>query len=178
MKPWPINPTPIRRRPLWLEAPAPLPQRRQSVKAAGKFDTGNCLRNGDDPVASARLLGRHIVATHTKDVMPQRAWDPKDWMFFACTPVGKGLIDFPALVTELEKLGYDGLPAAADVPHPENPVERVADQQHPHRRAVPRRAARDADRALEHPADHQPLPDAAPAGPAPGEGAPAAHSSA
>jgi sugar phosphate isomerase/epimerase len=73
------------------------------------FDTGNCLRNGDDPVASARLLGKHIVATHTKDVMPQYGWDPKDWMFFACTPVGQGLIDFPALVGELEKAGYKGL---------------------------------------------------------------------
>ncbi len=73
------------------------------------FDTGNCLRNGDDPVASARLLAKHIAATHTKDVMPQYGWDPKDWMFFACTPVGKGLINFPALVAELEKVGYTGL---------------------------------------------------------------------
>jgi sugar phosphate isomerase/epimerase len=73
------------------------------------FDTGNCLRNGDDPVASARLLAKHIAATHTKDVMPQYGWDPKDWMFFACTPVGKGLIDFPGLVAELEKVGYNGL---------------------------------------------------------------------
>ena len=73
------------------------------------FDTGNCLRNGDDPVASARMLGKHIVATHTKDVMPRRGADPKDWQFFACTPVGKGLVDFPALVGELEKVGYTGL---------------------------------------------------------------------
>ena len=73
------------------------------------FDTGNCLRNGDDPVASARLLAKYIVATHTKDVMPQYGWDPKDWMFFACTPVGKGLINFPALVAELDQAGYEGL---------------------------------------------------------------------
>jgi sugar phosphate isomerase/epimerase len=73
------------------------------------LDTGNSLRNGDDPVASARLLGKYIVATHTKDVMPQYGWDPKDWMFFACTPVGQGLINFPALVGELEKVGYGGL---------------------------------------------------------------------
>jgi sugar phosphate isomerase/epimerase len=73
------------------------------------FDTGNCLRNGDDPVSSARLLSRHIFATHTKDVAPLYGWNPKDWMFFACTPVGKGIIDFPALVAEMEKAGYDGL---------------------------------------------------------------------
>jgi sugar phosphate isomerase/epimerase len=73
------------------------------------FDTGNCLRNGDDPVASARLLSRHIFATHTKDVVPQYGWDPKDWMFFSCAPVGQGIINFPALVGELEKAGYNGL---------------------------------------------------------------------
>ena len=73
------------------------------------FDTGNCLRNGDDPVASARRLGKYVFATHTKDVAAQYGWDPKDWMFFACTPVGQGIIDFPALVGELEKAGYNGL---------------------------------------------------------------------
>jgi 3-oxoisoapionate decarboxylase len=73
------------------------------------FDTGNCLRNGDDPVASARLLGKHIFATHTKDVMAQYGWNPKDWAFFSCTPVGQGLIDFPGVVGELEKIGYTGL---------------------------------------------------------------------
>ncbi len=73
------------------------------------FDTGNCLRNGDDPVASARKLSRYIFATHTKDVAPLYGWDPKDWMFFACTPVGQGIINFPALVGELEKAGYNGL---------------------------------------------------------------------
>jgi sugar phosphate isomerase/epimerase len=73
------------------------------------FDTGNCLRNGDDPVASARRLGARVFATHTKDVTAQRAWDPKDWMFFSSVPVGEGLIDFPALVGELEKTAYNGL---------------------------------------------------------------------
>ncbi len=73
------------------------------------FDTGNCLRNGDDPVASARRLGRHVFATHTKDVQAQYGWDPKDWMFFSCVAVGDGIIDFPALVGELEKAGYNGL---------------------------------------------------------------------
>jgi sugar phosphate isomerase/epimerase len=73
------------------------------------FDTGNCLRNGDDPVDSARRLGHYIFATHTKDVAPLYGWNPKDWMFFACTPVGKGIINFPGLVAELESQGYTGL---------------------------------------------------------------------
>jgi 3-oxoisoapionate decarboxylase len=73
------------------------------------FDTGNCLRNGDDPVESAKKLGRWILATHTKDVSPLYGWNPKDWMFFACTPVGKGIINFPGIVAELEGQGYAGL---------------------------------------------------------------------
>ncbi len=73
------------------------------------FDTGNCLRNGDEPVAAARRLGKHVFATHTKDITAQYGWDPKDWMFFSTVPVGAGIIDFPALVAELEKTGYAGL---------------------------------------------------------------------
>ena len=45
------------------------------------FDTGNCLRNGDDPVESARRLGKYIFATHTKDVTPLYGGNPKDWIF-------------------------------------------------------------------------------------------------
>ena len=69
------------------------------------FNTGNCLRNGDDPVASARLLAPYILATHTKDVQAVYGRDPKDWTFFACTAVGRGIIDFPSLVAEMEKAG-------------------------------------------------------------------------
>ncbi|HET6485178.1 MAG TPA: sugar phosphate isomerase/epimerase family protein [Spirochaetia bacterium] len=83
------------------------------------FDTGNCLRNGDEPVESARRLGRYIFATHTKDVMPLYGGNPKDWFYYACTPVGKGLVNFPGIVAELEKQGYAGLYAVEiDYPYP------------------------------------------------------------
>ena len=73
------------------------------------FDTGNALRIGDDPVDSARRLAKHIYATHTKDVAPLYGGNPQDWFFFACCPVGQGVINFPALVDELEKGDYQGL---------------------------------------------------------------------
>jgi 3-oxoisoapionate decarboxylase len=73
------------------------------------FDTGNCLRNGDEPVAAARTLAKWVYATHTKDVAPLYGWDPKDWMFFATVPVGQGIVNFPGIVEELEKAGYTGL---------------------------------------------------------------------
>ncbi len=73
------------------------------------FDTGNALRIGDDPVESARILGRHIFATHTKDVAPLYGVSPKEWYFFASVPVGQGIINMPALVDALLEAGYDGL---------------------------------------------------------------------
>jgi 3-oxoisoapionate decarboxylase len=73
------------------------------------FDTGNSLRIGDDPVDSARRLSKHIYATHTKDVAPLYGGNPQDWFFFACCPVGQGIIDMPALADVLDQSGYQGL---------------------------------------------------------------------
>jgi sugar phosphate isomerase/epimerase len=84
------------------------------------YDTGNALRIGDDPVKAARKLGRRIFATHTKDVLPIYGGDPRDWYFFGCVPVGKGVIDFPALVRVMNEAGYGGLFAIEiDYPHPD-----------------------------------------------------------
>jgi sugar phosphate isomerase/epimerase len=73
------------------------------------FDTGNALRIGDDPVESARLMAKHIFATHTKDVAPLYGVSPKEWYFFACVPVGQGIINMPALADALLAGGYQGL---------------------------------------------------------------------
>ena len=73
------------------------------------FDTGNALRIGDDPVESARLLAPHVFATHTKDVAPLYGVSPKEWYFFACVPVGMGIINMPALADTLLTGGYQGL---------------------------------------------------------------------
>ncbi|MGQ9502001.1 MAG: sugar phosphate isomerase/epimerase family protein [Anaerolineae bacterium] len=73
------------------------------------FDTGNALRIGDDPVESARLLSPYVFATHTKDVAPLYGVSPKEWYFFACVPIGQGIINIPALVDALLAGGYQGL---------------------------------------------------------------------
>jgi sugar phosphate isomerase/epimerase len=73
------------------------------------FDTGNALRIGDDPVETARLMAKHIYATHTKDVAPLYGVSPKEWFFFACVPVGQGIINMPGLADELLAGGYQGL---------------------------------------------------------------------
>jgi sugar phosphate isomerase/epimerase len=73
------------------------------------FDTGNALRYGDDPVEAAKKLSRYIYAIHFKDVAPLDGGNPDDWFYHACTPIGKGLIDVPALISTLDGAGYAGL---------------------------------------------------------------------
>ena len=73
------------------------------------FDTGNALRIGDEPVEAARTMAKHIFATHTKDVAPIYGGNPPDWYFFASVPVGKGVLDIPAIIKTLGSAGYDGL---------------------------------------------------------------------
>jgi len=75
------------------------------------FDTGNCLRYGEDPVKSAEKLSKYIFATHTKDVEPLYGGDPQDWYYYACTPLGKGIINISGVVEVLEKQNYQGLMA-------------------------------------------------------------------
>ncbi len=73
------------------------------------FDTGNAYRYGDDPVEAAQKLGKYIHAIHFKDVGPLEGGNPEDWYYNACTPVGSGVLDIPALVRTLTAGGYDGL---------------------------------------------------------------------
>ena len=58
---------------------------------------------------AAKALGRYIYAIHFKDVAPLEGGNPDDWFYNACTPIGKGVINVPALVGALEGAGYDGL---------------------------------------------------------------------
>lgn len=83
------------------------------------FDTGNCLRYGEEPVEMTRKLARHVLATHIKDVLPLYGGDPRDWYYFACTPIGKGIVNIPGIVEVLEKECYQGLFAVEiDYMHP------------------------------------------------------------
>jgi sugar phosphate isomerase/epimerase len=84
------------------------------------YDTGNSLRIGDSPSQSIKKLAKHVYATHTKDVAPIYGGNPQDWFFFASVPVGKGVVDIPAIARELEVTGYRGLLAIEiDYLHPD-----------------------------------------------------------
>ncbi|HSV31635.1 MAG TPA: sugar phosphate isomerase/epimerase family protein [Atribacteraceae bacterium] len=91
------------------------------------MDTGNALRNGENPVDVARAFAGRIVATHIKDVLPLYGGNPADWYFFACVPIGRGIIDFPALLKALEEGGYhDLLAVEIDYLHPDFGEEDAA----------------------------------------------------
>ena len=87
------------------------------------FDTGNTLRVMEDPVKAARRLGRHTVATHTKDVEACRHVPPEEWHFFSSVPVGTGLIDIPGVVRALQDAGYAGVLAVESDHHKDNQDE-------------------------------------------------------
>lgn len=81
------------------------------------FDTGNFLRLLDDPIAGMEKLAPHVLATHVKDLMPDKAARPTDWHFFAGVPVGQGLIDNQTLAQLLAKAGFKGF-LAVEIDHP------------------------------------------------------------
>lgn len=81
------------------------------------FDTGNFLRLLDDPVAGMEYLAPHVLATHVKDLYPDKNARPTDWHFFAGVPVGKGLIDNQTLAKLLHKADFKGF-LAVEIDHP------------------------------------------------------------
>jgi 3-oxoisoapionate decarboxylase len=81
------------------------------------FDTGNFLRLLDDPVKGMESLAPYVLATHVKDLMPDKNVRPTDWHFFAGVPVGMGLIDNQTLAELLNKANFKGF-LAVEIDHP------------------------------------------------------------
>jgi sugar phosphate isomerase/epimerase len=81
------------------------------------FDTGNFLRLLDDPIAGMEKLAPYVLATHVKDLLPDKNARPTDWFFFAGVPVGMGLIDNESLAKLLHKADFQGF-LAVEIDHP------------------------------------------------------------
>ena len=81
------------------------------------FDTGNFLRLLDNPVKGMEKLAPFVLATHVKDLMPDKNFSPTDWHFFAGVPVGQGLIDNEAIAKFLAKANFKGF-LAVEIDHP------------------------------------------------------------
>ena len=72
------------------------------------LDTANNLRMLEDPLAVAEKLAPFAAATHLKDVAAQ-CGNPREFAFWPSVPLGTGLIDVPAILQLLRKVGYRGL---------------------------------------------------------------------
>ena len=84
------------------------------------FDTGNFMRVLDDPIKGMQKLAKHVLATHVKDLKPNRDASVDDWFFFSTTPVGDGLVNNQKLAQILKDAGYQGfLAVEIDFLHPD-----------------------------------------------------------
>jgi inosose dehydratase len=80
------------------------------------FDTGHYVFGGGDAVDGVRQHASRIWHFHFKDHEPNIAAQAREnkWDYFAAVrngifcELGKGNVDFPAVLKELEKAGYDG----------------------------------------------------------------------
>lgn len=81
------------------------------------FDTGNFLRLLDDPVEGMKKLAPYVLATHVKDLFPDKNASPRDWHFFAGVPVGLGLVNNHALARLLKEANFQGF-LAVEIDHP------------------------------------------------------------
>jgi sugar phosphate isomerase/epimerase len=84
------------------------------------FDTGNFLRLLDDPIKGMEKLAKYVLATHVKDLKPQKGASVDEWYFFSSTPVGDGLVDNMQLARLLARAEYKGfLAVEIDFLHPD-----------------------------------------------------------
>jgi inosose dehydratase len=80
------------------------------------FDTGHWHYAGGDAVAGMREFDERIHILHLKDCQPRIAAECRASAadYFAAIaagvfcPLGEGEVDFPGVIAEMEKLGYDG----------------------------------------------------------------------
>lgn len=72
------------------------------------LDTGNLLSVGDDPVEGSRKLAPYVAATHIKDLAAVEGTTTAAPGFWG-TPIGRGVVDVPAIIGILRAAGYDGL---------------------------------------------------------------------
>ncbi len=66
-------------------------------------DIGHWARNGLDPVDCLKKLNGHVFGAHLKDIVKFNDTEAAD------TVVGKGVIDFPAVFTELKRQNFRGM---------------------------------------------------------------------
>jgi inosose dehydratase len=80
------------------------------------FDTGHYRFGGGDPLEALKKFGSRVWHFHFKDHHPTVAHQSREkgWDYFESVAngifceLGQGDVDFPAVIAELERLGYNG----------------------------------------------------------------------
>lgn len=80
------------------------------------FDPANMILYGvGEPLSALKLLGPHVRSVHCKDAV----WSPQPGETWGReVPVGQGDVNFPAFLSTLAQIGYDGpLTIEREIPH-------------------------------------------------------------
>jgi inosose dehydratase len=80
------------------------------------FDCGHYRFGGGDPMQGLKKYGKRVWHFHFKDYQPEigKQGIEEGWDYFQSVSagvfceLGKGAVNFPALLTELDKIGYEG----------------------------------------------------------------------
>jgi inosose dehydratase len=79
------------------------------------LDTAHTVLGGMDPVATFTEYAERVAYVHMKDITSQRnPGEPWSWAF---RELGRGIIDFPALVQVLADVGFAGV-LCVELDHP------------------------------------------------------------
>ena len=84
------------------------------------FDIGHNLRNGKDPVADLKKYHKRIYDIHIKDVTAAQKSGYS-------VEIGRGIIDYPAFVKMLRKVGYTGVCSLEHERNMDNPFMGIAE---------------------------------------------------
>jgi len=72
------------------------------------LDTAHTVLGGMDPVAMFAKYAKRVGYVHMKDILPQAADDTGPW-WSGFRELGRGLVNFPAIVRILDDAGYAGV---------------------------------------------------------------------
>jgi len=84
------------------------------------FDIGHNLRNGKDPVKDMEKYSQRIFDIHIKDVTAAQKLGYS-------VEIGRGIIDYPAFVKMLRKVGYTGVCSLEHERNMDNPFMGIAE---------------------------------------------------
>lgn len=106
-----------------------------AAEAGFCLDTGHCYYSGMDPVATLATYADRLDYVHFKDIdraVYDRVMGERIRFFEACAqgvmcPIGRGVIDYPAVRALLERLGYEGFITVEQERDPRNAGGSLAD---------------------------------------------------